>query len=130
ELRTLRTDRNDDRTLQLLRLDMEQLRAALDSLAREDTVRSVGRRWEELAVNGGVESEAVETLATRLEQIAEAVQSLPDTQALHSLDDKVRTLAGALDQFIEHSSRTRPDLYELIDERLDEISRAIAATAA
>jgi len=123
-------EHSEDRTLQLLRLDIEQLRTALDSLAREETVRSVGRRWEELAVNGGAGGEAVDALAMRLEQIVEAVQSLPNTQALRSLDDKVRALAGALDQFIEHSSQTRPDLYELIDERLDEISRAIAATAA
>ena len=41
------THRNDERPLNVLRLELEQARAAIDSLAREDTVRSIGSRWDD-----------------------------------------------------------------------------------
>ncbi len=39
-------DRTDDRSINMLRLEIEQMKAALDTLAREETVRSVDRRWD------------------------------------------------------------------------------------
>lgn len=70
----------------------------------------------------------LEGLARRLEQINDAVNSLPESLSLRSLEDKVRTLATALEQVVEQQ-RLSPDLNSLINERLDEISRAIAASA-
>jgi localization factor PodJL len=41
-------NRGDDRTVGMLRHEIGQIKAALGELAREDTVRTVGQRWEEL----------------------------------------------------------------------------------
>ena len=38
---------SDDRSVNMLRLEIEQVKAALDTLAREETVRSVDRRWDD-----------------------------------------------------------------------------------
>lgn len=70
----------------------------------------------------------LEGLAQRLDEITRAVNSLPESLSLSSLENKVRTLATALEQVVEQQ-RLSPDLNALINERLDEISRAIAASA-
>ena len=90
------------------------MRDALDTLAREETVRSVDRRWDDFdrrfsdfedqssAVAAQRPSDVdLSGLTDRLEQISEAVGRLPESQSIRSLEDKVRTLAGALDHFIE-----------------------------
>ena len=40
-------DRGDDRSINMLRLEIEQMKSALDTLAREETVQSVDRRWDD-----------------------------------------------------------------------------------
>ena len=42
---------------------------------------------------------AIEALTQRLEQINHAVNNLPESLSLRSLEEKVRTLAGAVDHF-------------------------------
>ncbi|TIT85812.1 MAG: peptidoglycan-binding protein, partial [Mesorhizobium sp.] len=67
-------------------------------------------------------------LTDRLEQISNAVNNLPESLSLRSLEEKVRTLAGAVDQFASQQSNRGSDTFGMIDERLDEISRAIVAS--
>lgn len=136
-IRTL-SSRSDDKGVNLLRLDIEQLRAELDSLAREDTVRSMDsrwdqfdRRWNELEHRIDAKSAsdpALQALADRLQQITDAVNNLPESLSLRSLEDKVRTLAGSVDHFSQQDGRA-PQLLAAIEQRLDEISRAIVASA-
>lgn len=123
--------RSDDRGLEMLRAEMEQVRATLAELAREDTVRSIDSRWsrfEERADARGAQDPAIAALTERLEQIGEAIGNLPDSRALRSLDEKVRTLAGAVDHFSRQAGNP-VDSFEAIEHRLDEISRAIVATS-
>src|SRR5690606_32160399 len=40
-------EKSDDRSVNLLRLELEQVKSALDSLAREESVRGLGNRWDE-----------------------------------------------------------------------------------
>lgn len=122
--------RSDDRGLEMLRSEMEQVRATLAELAREDTVRSIDNRWsrfEQRAATPHVQDPAVHALTQRLEQIGEAIGNLPDSRALRSLDEKVRALATAVDHFSHHTS-SPVDSFETIEQRLDEISRAIVAS--
>lgn len=136
-------ERGEDSQVNLLRLEMEQVKNALDQLAREDTVRSVDRRWddfdrrwEEFAArveNGGVQTgtgEGVEALAARLEDIGRSIADLPTSVSIRSMEDKLRILASAVDQFAYQQDKIGPEALEAIDERLNEISRAIAATGA
>ena len=131
-------DRTDDRSVNMLRLEIEQMKSALDTLAREETVRSVDRRWDafdqrfddfehRISAGAGQRANSAElaALTDRIEQIGQAVGSLPESLSLRSLEEKVRTLAGALDHFIEQQGGHTTQTFGLIEERLDEISRAI-----
>ena len=131
-------DRTDDRSIDMLRLEIEQMKSALDPLAREETVRSVDRRWDafdqrfddfehRISAGAGQNTNSAElaALTDRVEQIIQAVGNLPESLSLRSLEEKVRTLAGALDHFIEQQGGRANDTFAQIEERLDEISRAI-----
>ncbi len=136
------SERSDDKSVNLLRLELEQVKAALDALAREETVRSVDRRWDDFdrrwsafedrmsagSLRHGEDPE-IAALNARLEQINEAVHNLPESLSLQSLEEKVRMLARAIDHFARQQDRCGPDAFAQIDERLDEISRAIVASA-
>ena len=133
-------EKSDDKTVNLLRLELEQVRNAMDTLAREESVQAVDRRWQEFdqrwsAFENRFDNNAgkrdgvdVTALAERLEQIGAAVNKLPESLSLRSLEEKVRTLAGAVDHFASQQGRRGGDVYGMIDERLDEISRAIVAS--
>ncbi|BCH27329.1 peptidoglycan-binding protein [Mesorhizobium sp. L-8-3] len=134
-------ERNDDRGVNLLRLELEQVRSAIDSLAREETVRAADRRWEDfdkrwsrvedrLSVQDRDDDPAIAALNQRLEQIVEAVHNLPESLSLRSLEEKVRILAGAVEHFASQQDRRGHETFVLIEERLDEISRAIVASTA
>lgn len=135
-------ERSDDRSINMLRLELEQVKNSLDSLAREETVRSADRRWEEfdrrwshiedrLAGNSAHEDDpALAALNRRLQEITEAVNNLPESLCLRSLEEKVRILATAVDHFASQQDRRGHQTFALIEERLDEISRAIVASTA
>lgn len=128
---------SDDRQVNLLRLEMEQVKNALGKLAREDTVQSFDRRWDEFdqrwtdianQVSSVQRDPALQALSARLEQIGDAVNALPTSVALRSLEEKMKLLAATVDQFAHHQDRIGPDALDAIEERLDEISRAVAAS--
>lgn len=134
-------ERSDDKSVNMLRLELEQVRRSLGELAREETVQSVDRRWDDfdrrwtdfedrMSADARRRSEdpALAALAGRLEQINDAVNSLPESLSLRSIEDKVRTLAGAVEQFVRQRDNHSDEMFGLIDERLDEISRAIVAS--
>ena len=131
-------ERGDDRTINMLRLEVEQMKSALDTLAREETVLSVDRRWDDFGrrfddfehrVSAGAgraaDAEELAALSQRVEQISQAVANLPESLSIRPLEDKVRTLAGALDHFIERQDGHAKETFAQIEIRLDEISRAI-----
>jgi len=130
--------RGDDRAVNALRREIEEIKSALAELAREDTVRSVGRRWEELDQRWdalasdlrtvGQGSPGFEVLEDRLSRIEGAVRALPESLSLRTLEDKLRTLAGVVDNLSHHQDRFGADAVETIERRLDELSRAIAAS--
>ena len=134
-------EKSDDRSINSLRLEMEQVRSALDVLAREESVRSVDRRFDdfdrrwnafETRIDAGAGKRADDTaiamLTERLEQIGKAVNNLPESLSLRSLEEKVRALAGAVDHFASRENDRSGNTLAMIDERLDEISRAIVAS--
>lgn len=134
-------ERSDDRSVNTLRLELEQVRRSLGDLAREETVLSVDRRWDDFdrrwtdfadrmsaSQDQRAEDPALAALAGRLEQINDAVNNLPESLSLRSIEEKVRTLAGAVDQFVRQRDSHSDEMFGLIDERLDEISRAIVAS--
>ncbi|TGQ05560.1 SEL1-like repeat protein [Mesorhizobium sp. M2E.F.Ca.ET.219.01.1.1] len=134
-------EKSDDRSVNLLRLELEQVKGALDTLAREESVQKVDRRWDDFdrrwsAFEDRVDADqrkraegpSLSVLTDRLEQISSAVNSLPESLSLRSLEEKVRTLAGAVDRFAGQQTARGGETLAMIDERLDEISRAIVAS--
>ena len=136
-------EQSDDRQVNMLRLEMEQVKHALGKLAREDTVQSFDRRWSEFdqrwsdiasqvanaGGGGNGDDPALQALSARLEQINDAVNALPTSVALRSLEEKMKILASTVDQFAHQQDRIGPDALDAIEERLDEISRAVAASS-
>ncbi|MHA6641389.1 peptidoglycan-binding protein [Mesorhizobium sp. A623] len=135
-------DKGDDRSINMLRLEMEQIKGALDLLAREESVQSVDRRFDDFdrrwsafenrvdaAAGSRADGPGIAMLAERLEQIGSAVNNLPESLSLRSLEEKLRTLAGAVDHFASRENDFGHDTLGMIDERLDEISRAIVASS-
>ncbi|TPJ29618.1 SEL1-like repeat protein [Mesorhizobium sp. B2-7-2] len=134
-------EKSDDRSVNLLRLELEQVKGALDTLAREESVQKVDRRWDDFdrrwsAFEDRVDADqrkraegpSLSVLTDRLEQISSAVNNLPESLSLRSLEEKVRTLAGAVDRFAGQQTMRGGETLAMIDERLDEISRAIVAS--
>ncbi|MHB2266219.1 peptidoglycan-binding protein [Aliihoeflea sp. PC F10.4] len=109
-----------------LQAEMETIRQTLAELARETTLQSVERRLDAFT---GTEPELMTAIQSRLEEISVAVGSLPEQAAMHALDEKLKILAAAMDRFAQNEGPLGDGALTLIDERLDEISRAIASSA-
>jgi localization factor PodJL len=128
DIRTL-TERPADKSGELLRREIEELKRHIGLLAREDTLRSVGRSWEAYEQRPLDSDPAFEKLAGRLEEIQSAVDGLPQSLSLQSLEEKVRVLATALDGLSRQNPGVSAEHLEVIEARLDEISRAIVASS-
>ena len=137
------SQRTDDRQMNMLRLEMEEVKSALTKLAREDTVQSFDRRWDEMDRRWSDLAQRVSQVGTsehhdaalhefgaRLEQINSAVSALPDSIALHRLQDEMRALAETVDRVATRHERATPDSLASIEDRLDELTRAVARSGA
>lgn len=113
-----------------LQAEMEEIRQALADVARESTAE---KRWDDLDRRldafAGPESDLVKGIQSRLEELGAVVSTLPEPAAMRALDDKLKVLAAAMDRFAQKQGPLGDGALSLIDERLDEISRAIAASA-
>lgn len=131
-------ERGDDRGVQMLRREIDDIKAALGHLAREETVRSVGERWEDLdrrwdalasdLRSAGVADPFQEALEQRLTHIENAVRALPESLSLRTLEDKLRSLAGVVEKLDRHGDGFGAEAIESIERRLDELSRAIVSS--
>jgi localization factor PodJL len=118
-----------------LRHEFEELRAVMDGLAREDSVRRMETRWQGLEDRmHGLDSTALReelvSLAYRIDDIKGQLGEMSDSPVIRALEQKLITVASAMEQL---GSRMQPndsviaEQFATLDERLDEISRAIAA---
>ncbi|HWK14441.1 MAG TPA: peptidoglycan-binding protein [Rhizobiaceae bacterium] len=133
------TERSDDRSINVLRLELEQLRKALDQVAREETVRSVDRRWDEFdrrwsalessVTQRGAGANELRTIGEQVTTMMQTLSAMPDSRAIRSLEDKVRMLAGSVEQIAQRQGGVSQETIALIETRLDEISRAIVASS-
>lgn len=118
-----------------LRAEFEDLRSLMDGLAREDSVRHMESRWEQIEerledIDPAALRDELVRLAERLDDIKAHLGKMGDNRAIHALEDKLVTLAAALEHIgahIDPSERMMQEQFAGIDMRLDEITRAIAA---
>ncbi|CAD7034846.1 hemagglutinin [Pseudorhizobium endolithicum] len=119
-----------------LRAEYEQLRAVVDGLAREETVRRLDMRWDGLEerlldLNTNELREELVGLAYRIDDIKNQLGAVRDSPAIRALEQKLLTVATAVEQLGSHiqpNDIAFKDQFALLDDRLDEISRAIAAS--
>ncbi|MBY5841385.1 SEL1-like repeat protein [Rhizobium leguminosarum] len=119
-----------------LREDFEELRSLMDGLAREDSLRHMENRWDgfenRLAAldTEGLQEELV-SLAFRLDDIKRHIGGMGESPAVRALEDKLISIATAMEHFgnmIQPHDRVMSEQFAAMDIRLDEISRAIAAS--
>ncbi|MEB3042889.1 peptidoglycan-binding protein [Rhizobium mulingense] len=119
-----------------LREDFEDLRSLMDGLAREESLRHMETRWDgfenRLAAldTEGLQEELV-SLAYRLDDIKRHIGGMGQSPAVRALEDKLIAIATAMEQFgnmIQPHDRIMAEQFAAMDMRLDEISRAIAAS--
>ena len=131
-------ERTDDRGIPVLRNEINDIKAALGDLAREETVLSVGERWEDFdrrwaALASDLRSTSAsdpfqEALEQRLNHIENAVRALPESLSLRSLEDKMRSLALVVEKLDREHDGFGAEAIETIERRLDELSRAIVSS--
>ncbi|OWZ95053.1 peptidoglycan-binding protein [Sinorhizobium sp. LM21] len=117
-----------------LRGDFDDLRAMIDGLAREDSMRRMENRWSGvedrlIAFDQNRDDELV-ALAYRLDEIKLQIGSLQGSSAVDALEDKLIAVAQAIEMLgrqIQPDDRRLVSQFADLDSRLDEISRAIAA---
>lgn len=127
--------------LSMLRGDLEELRRTVDTLAREESVRDLGSRWDAMderfdafaqgnPFNGEIASASLGSLEGRLKEIRETLDGLPQSLPLQNVEEKLLLLASAVDQMSRKNGASLTGKFmQQVDERLDEISRAIVATS-
>lgn len=119
-----------------LRGDFDELRAMIDGLAREDSMRRMENRWNGvedrlIAFDQNRDDELV-ALAYRLDEIKSQIGSLKSSSAVDALEDKLIAVAEAIEMLgrqIQPDDRRLVSQFADLDSRLDEISRAIAANS-
>lgn len=131
--------RADDRPLNVLRLELEQARAAIESLAREDSVRSIGERWEgierrmhlfhEHLATDLDQSRSLAAIESRLDEISQAIvasaSSAPTDDQLRRLEARMGVLSRRLEGIrLEPDADDRP-LLAAVDKRFAELSDRI-----
>lgn len=128
--------RSDTADAHGLRGEFEELRSLMDGLAREDSLRHIEDRWDGFETQlhaldtAGLQEELV-ALAYRLDDIKRHIGGMGESPAVRALEDKLISIATAMEQFgsmIQPHDRAMSEQFAAVDSRLDEISRAIAAT--
>lgn len=118
-----------------LRHEFEELRSLMDGLAREDSVREIDGRWSGIerrlqSLDGEALHGELARLAQRLDDIKTQIGGIGDNRAIRSVEEKLLTVAKALEQIgahIDPGEQRMQEQFAGLDTRLDEISRAIVA---
>ena len=118
-----------------LRSEVEELKAHVAALAREDTLRDMADRWSVIENEIGSLPQALGSredllaIADRITDISLVLHALPDTDTMHAMETQVRALAEAVEVLAAQNAAVSPTHLHTIEERLDEISRAIVSAS-
>lgn len=112
-----------------LRADLDEMRAMLGKVAREDSVRGLEARVA--AFDPQALREELVQLAWRIDGIKSGLGEMSAAPAVRALEDKLLAVANAVETLgrnVQNQSGLA-DHFASLDHRLDEISRAIAASS-
>lgn len=118
-----------------LRAEFEDLRTLMEGLAREESLRHMGSRWQVLeqrlpAADQPDLRDDIAALGERIEAIRTQLGTISDSRSVRMLEDKLIAVAHALEQIgaqFDPQERAFAEHFQGMDQRLDEISRAIAS---
>lgn len=120
-----------DEISRLLRDELEGMRAKLEGMAEKGPPGAVEARWG--AIEKRLDSREIETsiemLAARLGEIETALARLPESLGIAPLEERIRALASGVEALARREQDTELGHFVALEERLDEISRAIVATS-
>ena len=118
-----------------LKIEFDELRAMIDGLAREDSVKRMETRWtgveDRLNIFDSSRDDELVALAYRLDEIKSQIGTMNSGPALNALEDKLVSVAQAIEVLGRHmqpDDRRMASQFADLDARLDEISRAIVAS--
>lgn len=117
-----------------LRGELDDLRALIDGLARQDSLHSMENRWSAVEERleefdaSGIQKELI-ALAYRIDGVKAELGTMADSPAIRTLEDKVLMLAAVVEDLNQRplESEHVSGQFSHIDYRLDELSRAVAA---
>lgn len=117
-----------------LRGELDDLRALIDGLARQDSLHSIENRWNAVEERleefdaSGIQKELI-ALAYRIDGVKAELGTMADSPAIRTLEDKVLMLAAVVEDLAQRplESEHVSGQFSHIDYRLDELSRAVAA---
>ena len=119
-----------------LRSDIDALKSAVTQLARQDTLVDLSDRW------GVLEREIArmpDTLATRddvghmlarLDTLSQTISSMPQDIETRGLEERIQTLAGAMEAFGHQQAGLEKSLFDGMHDRFSAIDRALEGVAA
>ncbi|SFA98749.1 localization factor PodJL [Rhizobium sp. NFR07] len=118
-----------------LRAEFEELRVVMDGLARETSLQQMQNQWQGLEeriqeADASALREEIVALAYRTDEIRNQLGLMADSPVIRALEEKLLSLAGMMEKLGTRMQPTDAELgkqFGMLDQRLDEISRAIAA---
>ncbi len=119
----------EESVAKVLRTELDGLREKLDAIVAENGKDALDARFEALAerLGSGELAAGIERLAERMQDIEQALVQMPEFLQIEQLESRI----AALSESIETLAREvrEPDLshFEVLEERLTEISAALAA---
>ena len=132
----------DHDQLSQLTAEMDELKRAVATLAREDSLRAVEDRWNQFderwdafqdtmlnRAGQPYDSQEILNLADRIYNLQELVASLPETLPIGSLEQQIGVLARAIERMATKDGRDLGEAFAAVEERLDELSRAVVSSS-
>ncbi|SKA34871.1 peptidoglycan-binding protein [Consotaella salsifontis] len=123
--------RTEEKLTQLLKSEFDALRAKLERLASEESLKAVEERWgalEEKFASKTIE-ESILALSGRMGEIEASLARIPDAMVIVPLEERIHALALGVDALARRQAEPDVEQFKALEDRLDEISRAILAVS-
>ncbi|KQT55128.1 MULTISPECIES: peptidoglycan-binding protein [unclassified Aureimonas] len=115
----------------LLQTELESVRDQIEALSDKAPMDAVEKRWDALEERLDTRQMelTIQKLAERMGDLETQLAQLPNNQAISALDARMRTIAEGVETLALQSVGPDLEQFVIIEDRLDEISRAIVATS-
>lgn len=122
---------SDPAISQHLRDELEGLREKLEGISESAAVYGDPARWGaiEKHLDSREVEESIQRLADRMADIETVLAQLPQSLGIAPLEERIRSLSAGVDALANRTNEAEVENFVALEERLDEISRAIVATS-